>query len=222
MPIRHASITVPSVAAIDQVHVAELQSGTALWAEAEAKLFLLDKTSGATANGTSVIAAIAGSPIAGASAARWIEQQAQSSASPWYAELGTNQSTSSLVAVDLLSLAIVKTSAGRIKINADAAIFVTSPASGAPSDPLANLLLTVDGTLAKGCVFGQFPRQVVIGSDMLLFHSIGFTDVQTVTAGAHTIALRWYVTAADLILTCDALTAPTDSSAAIVVEEISG
>lgn len=119
-------------------------------------------------------------------------------------------------------MSFVKPVAGRVKISSAATIFIRSLAGGAPSDPLSNLILTVDGTLAKGSVFGQFPRLGPIGTDMLLFYSIAFLDVRSLTAGSHTVALRWYVTATDLILTCDAAAAPTDNNASLSVEEVAG
>lgn len=219
MSVLHQSITVENIAAIDQVHVAELHSGTFLWAEAEGQSYVLYKSSTATPDGVNVIAPIQGSPVAGASGARWIRQQTNSDGAPWYVELDHDETTSSLVPVELLPLSFSKPTAGRVKISSSTTAFLTSPA-GVADGPLGSIQLELDGTVIHGGAIGSYPRQAAPTDDEIFAGCWSFTPVvTTLAAGPHTVRLLWAVSFANLVFTC-AASVVTDAFATLMVEEI--
>jgi hypothetical protein len=74
VPNFEAPIVVASLAALADIHVAELDDGVIAYVQSTKQYFDLDKVSGAVANGVTIIAPNIGSPIAGAASARWILQ----------------------------------------------------------------------------------------------------------------------------------------------------
>lgn len=68
--VKRPDLSVPDLAALSQLHVAELEDGSYVWVAAESEYFTLRKDSGAAVN-ADIIAPIQGAPSAGAAGARW-------------------------------------------------------------------------------------------------------------------------------------------------------
>jgi len=74
MPNFEPPIVVATLAALSDIHVAELDEGTLAFVEDQNTFYLLRKASGLPVFSPDVIAPGPGSPIAGAATARWIRQ----------------------------------------------------------------------------------------------------------------------------------------------------
>jgi hypothetical protein len=74
MAINRADITVATIQALADIHVAELEDGCWAFVDSVRAYFALLKNSGAVADGITIIVPNAGSPIAGAAGARWFRQ----------------------------------------------------------------------------------------------------------------------------------------------------
>ena len=72
MPNFEQPIVVASLAALKDIHVAELDDGTLAYVQALTSFYVLEKSNGGVDNGVTIIAPNAGSPIAGAAGARWV------------------------------------------------------------------------------------------------------------------------------------------------------
>lgn len=69
---RTDAMSVNTLGDLSCLHVAELDDGCEVYVRSESQYYTLDKTSGATADGATVIAPLSGSPIAGFANARWL------------------------------------------------------------------------------------------------------------------------------------------------------
>lgn len=74
MAINRADITVATIDALADIHVAELEDGCWAFVDSVRAYFALLKNSGAVADGITIIQPNVGSPIAGAAGARWFRQ----------------------------------------------------------------------------------------------------------------------------------------------------
>lgn len=74
MPNFEPPILVASIAALKDIHVAELDEGTQAWVSAENTIYILKKALGLAENLPEIVVPNAGSPIAGAAGAGWERQ----------------------------------------------------------------------------------------------------------------------------------------------------
>lgn len=71
LPFR-PDLVVLNLAELMMIHVADWHTGANAWVVAQSDYYVLDKNSSALISGSDIVAPIAGSPIAGAPAAKWI------------------------------------------------------------------------------------------------------------------------------------------------------
>lgn len=72
MAINRVDVTVTDLAALTQLHVATLEDGCLTWVTSKNAYYVLQKASGQTPDGVTILEPLPGSPIAGADSARWI------------------------------------------------------------------------------------------------------------------------------------------------------
>jgi hypothetical protein len=108
------AVTVASLAQLADVHVARWDDGTPAWVIDQATVYFLRKASAAVANGFSIIAPNAGSPIAGAAGARWLRQLPGGGVvlQTLYAELPADVSATNGAPLVLPSITFTPTQAG--------------------------------------------------------------------------------------------------------------
>src|SRR5260221_5976914 len=108
MAINRVDVSVADLGALAQLHVSELEDGSWEWVASERAYFSLVKSSGAVADGLSIVAPIAGSPSAGGAGARWVKvisgAQEQFALQPdWYHDpINGNDNNTGLTAITAL------------------------------------------------------------------------------------------------------------------------
>lgn len=95
-------VVVDSLAALQMLHVSELEEGTSAWVTQQIDYYILQKNSSAVVGGTNVVAPVAGSSIAGAPNAKWVlssvvasaQRAADAATTDWYVSATGNSSAS--------------------------------------------------------------------------------------------------------------------------------
>lgn len=224
-------LTVINLAALSHLHVAELEEGTLAYVVATGEYFELRKASGATANGTTIVSPIAGSPIAGAAGARWHLSISGSGAgiSPAYAELLTDEQIDAVAPtapftfpagqpVTLVSLPF-NFGAGLTLLQMSFVGGLTANVAG-ETDPLLDLELFLDGIFQAraDAIVAWDSRGATSPLDALT--ATGHMLYQfTATAGPHTAELRWGVVGAVPNVSATCLAAAGINHASMVIQK---
>jgi hypothetical protein len=187
-------IVVASLAALKDIHVAELDDGTLAYVQSLLSFFVLEKSNGGVDNGVSIIQPNAGSPIAGAAGARWvflILAGSETLVTPFRIIPVPANSTSSAVFVDLMSASPVNVlTAGDILLDFDASI-QTTPAPGAGTAQGVALQFLWDGAPLADIAFYQIdpaaPTAIDTFAETIRFRSL----IVGAAPGAHTLSVQW-------------------------------
>lgn len=198
MPNFEQPIVVASIAALRDIHVAELDDGTLAYVQALTSFFVLEKSNGGVDNGVTIIAPNAGSPIAGAAGARWVFlllPAAQTLVTPFRMIGVPTDTTSSAVPVDLLVVpgGVNVLVAGDILLDFDASIQITPPPAAVVAEGVA-LNFFWDGAPLGDTAFFQLD----IGAAGVAFDTFAMsTRFRSLIVGAavgnHTLSVQWSV-----------------------------
>jgi hypothetical protein len=120
-------------------------------------------------------------------------------------------STSSLVFVDLLSLAFNKTVAGNLLLSAawSGTCFNTVDTS----DPFADFRLLLDGVAIDQATIGWFPAALSAGGTVAISGGVTIQGKSlAVAAGAHTLKLQWLAVSPNVVVSCFSATGSESAS----------
>jgi len=228
MPNFAIPITVDTLAALALVHVAEIDNGTLAWVDATSSIFVLRKLSALVPNGTTVIAPVAGSPIAGAAAARWVQLAGAGSGSVLQRLYVEDQVRPTVYAqpapggvfATILSLPITTTSGTYLAINASLSALTDGGIGSTETEAAIRLL--VDGVSTN---LGS--TQTSINDNNNLEPFVALTLLARVpllplvlSPGAHLVELQWMVQGDGAAEKSIGFLVPDQDGASMYVEEV--
>jgi hypothetical protein len=215
MARRTTDIVVANVAELATVHVAEFEDGSTAWARDRAQEYVLQKGLGVGGNGVTIIAPIAGSPIAGAPGAVWVLDSVFREAFARIA--GTISVTPAQGEQVLLSTPIVVRD--QMRLDMEGTISALIDLTLATDRGELAIRLYVDGTLQAGAAnaftttFGDADPHCAV--------AVSYVSIP-LAAGSHTVELRWEITGDAGVVSATINTGiDTDAHAVLRVHEVS-
>ena len=228
MPNFAIPITVDTLAALALVHVAEIDNGTLAWVDATSSIFVLRKLSALVPNGTTVIAPVAGSPIAGAAAARWVQLAGAGSGSVLQRLYVEDQVRPTVYAqpapggvfATILSLPITTTSGTYLAINASLSALTDGGIGSTETEAAIRLL--VDGVSTN---LGSTQTSINDNNNLEPFVALSLlarvpVSPLVLAPGAHLVELQWMVQGDGAADKSIGFLVPDQDGASMYVEEV--
>jgi hypothetical protein len=196
MPNFESPIVVASLAALADIHVAEIDDGVLAYVQSLTAFYVLEKASGAAPNGVTIIAPNQGSPIAGAAGARWIFLVSPGGAivTPFRMIPVPTAFTLSAVPVPLMAAAppVSVIAPGDILLDFDASIEITPP-QGTNFQGASFDFLWDGAALADNAFFELDPGLTGTAFDTFAMVVRLRSLITGVAVGLHTLSVRWNV-----------------------------